>query len=174
MIATTSSVNKAEILKQYGADHVISYRKDPHWGETARKLSPNGEGVEHILEVGGEGTMTQSLRVIKMEGVISVIGVLTGLKPKDNIMETLSRLCTIRGVYVGSREQMEDMVKEMEKRDIHPVVDEAVFTLEEVKEAYMYMVSSKNISRAMESTSILTALQQWAQKHIGKVGIKIE
>jgi D-arabinose 1-dehydrogenase-like Zn-dependent alcohol dehydrogenase len=109
---------------------------------TARKLTPNGEGVEHVIEVGGEGTMTQSLHAIKMEGVISIIGLLGGANPKDNIMETLARVCTIRGVYVGSREQMEEMVAAMEEHDIHPVVDDKVFTLEQAKEAYEYMVSS--------------------------------
>ncbi|KAK4038483.1 alcohol dehydrogenase [Parachaetomium inaequale] len=153
VIATTSSAEKADVLKRLGADHVINYREDPNWGETARRLTPNGEGVEHVIEVGGEGTMTQSLHAIKMEGVISIIGLLSGANPKDNIMETLSRLCTIRGVYVGSREQMEEMVAAMEEHDIHPVVDDKVFTLEQAKEAYEYM---------------------WAQKHFGKVAIKIE
>ncbi|KAK4096225.1 alcohol dehydrogenase-like protein [Parathielavia hyrcaniae] len=153
VIATTSSAEKAEILKKLGADHVLNYREDPNWGETARKLTPGGEGVEHVIEVGGEGTMTQSLAAIKMEGVISVIGLLTGAKPKDNIMDTLARVCTVRGVYVGSHEQMEDMVRAIEQHNIHPVVDETVFTLEKVREAYEYM---------------------WAQKHFGKIGIKIE
>ncbi|KAK4119768.1 alcohol dehydrogenase-like protein [Parathielavia appendiculata] len=153
VIATTSSAKKAETLKKLGADHVINYRENPNWGEAARKLTPNGEGVEHVIEVGGEGTMTQSLHAIKMEGVISVIGLLTGAKPKDNIMDTLARVCTVRGVYVGSREQLEEMVRAIEQHDIHPVVDETVFTLEKVREAYEYM---------------------WAQKHFGKIGIKIE
>ncbi|KAK4236500.1 putative zinc-type alcohol dehydrogenase-like protein yoga [Achaetomium macrosporum] len=153
VIATTSSAEKAEILKRLGADHVINYREDPNWGETARKLTPNGEGVEHVIEVGGEGTMTQSLRAIKMEGVISMIGVLTGTNPKESTMEALAKVCTIRGVYVGPREQLEEMVAEMEKHDIHPVMDKAAFTLDSVREAYDYM---------------------WAQKHFGKIGIKIE
>jgi NADPH:quinone reductase-like Zn-dependent oxidoreductase len=170
VIATTSSAAKAAILKKLGADHVINYREDPHWGETARKLTPNGEGVEHVIEVGGEGTMTQSLHAIKMEGVISVIGLLTGASPKDNIMETLSRLCTIRGVYVGSREQMEEMVRVIEEHDIHPVMDEKVFTLETAKQAYEYMVSSS----AECVVGLANLMWQWAQKHFGKVGIKIQ
>ncbi|KAK4136103.1 alcohol dehydrogenase-like protein [Trichocladium antarcticum] len=153
VIATTSSAEKAEIVKKLGADHVINYREDENWGETARKLSPRGEGVDHVIEVGGEKTMAQSLRAVKIEGVISLIGMLGGMKPKDNIMEVLARLCTIRGVYVGSREQLEDMVKEIEKHNIHPVIDKKVFTLETAKEAYEYML---------------------AQKHFGKIGIKIE
>ncbi|KAL2179537.1 alcohol dehydrogenase-like protein [Thermothelomyces heterothallicus CBS 202.75] len=153
VIATTSSAAKAEVLKKLGADHVINYREDPNWGETARKLTPGGAGVDHVIEVGGENTMTQSLRAIKYEGIISIIGMLGGFQPKDNIMEVLARLCTIRGVYVGSKAQMEEMVEAMEKHDIHPVVDDKVFTLDTAKEAYEHL---------------------WNQKHFGKVGIKIE
>jgi NADPH:quinone reductase-like Zn-dependent oxidoreductase len=141
VIATTSSAEKAEILKKLGADHVLNYREDPNWGEAARKLTPNGEGVDHIIEIGGEGTMTQSLRAIRMEGIISVIGLLSGTPPKENIIEALSRLCTVRGVYVGSKELFEEMVEVIEKHDIHPVLDKKTFTLETAKEAYEYMVS---------------------------------
>ncbi|KAK3302909.1 alcohol dehydrogenase-like protein [Chaetomium strumarium] len=153
VIATTSSAEKAEVLKKLGADHVINYREDPNWGETARKLTPNGEGVEHVIEVGGAGTMTQSLKAIKYEGVISIIGFLGGANPKESTLEALSHVCTIRGVYVGSKQQLEEMVAAIEQHDIHPVVDKTVFTLDKVKEAYDYM---------------------WEQKHFGKIGIKIE
>ncbi|KAL2268068.1 hypothetical protein VTJ83DRAFT_2914 [Remersonia thermophila] len=153
VIATTSSPAKAEVLRKLGADHVINYKTDPKWGETARALTPDGEGVHHVIEVGGEGTLTQSLAAVRMEGVISIIGLLTGANPKDSFMETLARVCTVRGVYVGSREQLEEMVAFMEEHEIRPVVDERVFTLEETKEAYEYM---------------------WAAKHFGKIGIKID
>jgi NADPH:quinone reductase-like Zn-dependent oxidoreductase len=59
-----------------GADHVINYKKDPNWGETARKLTPRQQGIDHIIEVGGPGTLDQSLKAIKYEGIISVIGFL--------------------------------------------------------------------------------------------------
>jgi len=142
VIATTSTAEKAEQLKKLGADYVINYVEDPKWGETARKLTPGGVGVDHVIEVGGAGTMTQSLECIKFEGIISIIGFLGGAAPKDNILETLSRICTVRGVYVGSRAQLEEMVAAIEANDIHPVVDQKVFTLETAREAYDYQVSS--------------------------------
>lgn len=153
VIATSSTAEKLETLKKLGADHVINYREDANWGETARNLTPGGEGVAHVIEVGGAGTVAQSLSAIKMEGVISIIGFLGGPKPKENILETLTRICTVRGVYVGSRTQLEDMCAAVEKHNIHPVVDKTIFSLEKAKEAYEYM---------------------WAKKHFGKVGIKIE
>lgn len=59
VIATTSSAKKAETLKKLGADHVINYKEDANWGETAKKLTSDGQGVTHILEVGGPTTMKQ-------------------------------------------------------------------------------------------------------------------
>lgn len=140
VIATTSSKEKAEVVKKLGADYVLNYKEDVNWGETARKLA-SGQGVDHIVEVGGEGTLEQSLKAIKFEGVISIIGFLGGAKPQSSIMECLNTICTTRGLLVGSREMMEDMVAAIEANDIHPVVDEKVFTLEETKDAYNYMVS---------------------------------
>lgn len=62
VIATTSSDEKAKRLEKLGADFVINYKKDPNWGETARNLSPGKHGVDHVIEVGGPGTMEQSLK----------------------------------------------------------------------------------------------------------------
>ena len=71
VIATTSSSQKADLLKKLGADHVINYKETPNWGEEAKKLSPGGLGCEHIVEVGGPTTLKQSLNAIKIDGVIS-------------------------------------------------------------------------------------------------------
>lgn len=140
MIATTSSAQKAETLKKLGADHVINYREDPEWGATAKKLTTNGEGADHVIEVGGESTMSQSLKVVKYGGIITIIGFLGGAKPKDNILETLNNVCTVRGIFVGSREQMEDMCRAIEANNIHPVVDKKVFKFDQTRDAYEYMV----------------------------------
>lgn len=145
MIATTSSAEKAEKLKKLGADHIINYKTDANWGETARKLTPDNVGVDHIVEVGGSGTLSQSLKCIKLEGVISVIGFLGGVDPKTQptLLEALTNICTVRGVYVGSKALMNDMIRAIEANNIRPVVDEKVFTLEQTREAYEYMVSSQ-------------------------------
>ena len=153
VISTTSSDAKVKILKDLGADHIINYKTDASWGETAKKLTPDGVGCAHILEVGGPNTMAQSLKAIRAEGVISVIGFLGGFsKEQPSFLEVLTNLCTVRGVMVGSRKQFEDMNEAIDANNIKPVVDEKVFGLEEVKEAYQYM---------------------WDQKHFGKLTIKI-
>lgn len=130
-------------MKQLGADHIINYKTQSNWGEVARSLTPDNVGVDHIVEVGGSGTLEQSFKCIKFEGVISIIGFVGGVDPKSQppVLATLSNICTVRGIYVGSKAMMNDMVKAIEANDIHPVVDEQVFTLEKTKEAYEYMVS---------------------------------
>lgn len=144
MIATTSSAEKAEKLKKLGADHVINYKTDPNWGETARRLTADNAGVDHIVEVGGRGTLKQSFKCIKFEGVVSIIGFLGGVDPKEQpgVLDALINICTVRGVYVGSKALMKDMIQAIEANNIHPVLDEKVFTLEQTKEAYEYMVST--------------------------------
>lgn len=152
VISTSSSAEKCETLKKLGADHVINYKEDPKWGETAKKLTA-GDGVDHVVEVGGAGTLEQSCAAIRFEGVISIIGFLSGQKTEITAVHALMHICTFRGVYVGSRQQLEEMISCIEANDLHPVVDDKVFTLEQAKEAYQFM---------------------WDKKHFGKIGIKIE
>jgi NADPH:quinone reductase-like Zn-dependent oxidoreductase len=140
-VATTSSAEKAEVLKKLGADHTIIYKDDKNWGKTARALTTDQAGFEHIIEVGGAETMSQSLDAVKLEGTITFIGLVTGIDPPDSMGETLKRVCTIRGIHVGSRAMMEDMMAGMEANSIQPVLDPKVFKLEELKEALTYLVS---------------------------------
>jgi len=154
VIATTSSDKKADVLKHLGADHVINYKSDEKWGETAKSLTRAGLGCAHILEVGGPKTMAQTLKAIKPEGVISIIGFLGGMsKDQPSFLECLNNMCTVRGVFVGSRLQFDAMNAAIDANGIKPVVDENVFNFEDLKEAYQYM---------------------WEQKHFGKVIVKVD
>jgi len=153
VIATTSSKEKCDVLKKLGAHHTINYREDTNWGETAKKLSPRGAGVDHVIEVGGPNTMAQSMKAIKMEGVISVIGFVGGGpgEKQPSTLDALTHMCTIRGILVGSKAQFNDMNAAIDANNIHPVVDKT-FPFEQAKKAYQY---------------------QWDQKHIGKVVIHL-
>ena len=109
-------------------------------------------GVDNIIEVGGAGTLAQSLKCIKFEGVISIIGFLGGVHREGQpiIQDTLSNICTVRGVYVGSKAMMNDMIRAIEVNNIHPVVDSQVFPLDKLREAYDYMVSCFAITPAID------------------------
>jgi NADPH:quinone reductase-like Zn-dependent oxidoreductase len=111
VIATTSSDSKARLLKNLGADHVINYKEEKDWGTKAKALTPNGEGVDNVVEVGGPLTIAQSLEATRLDGLISIIGFLAGgAEQCPSFMEILSRNVLVRGVLVGSRQQFEDMV----------------------------------------------------------------
>ncbi|KAF7554368.1 hypothetical protein G7Z17_g2982 [Cylindrodendrum hubeiense] len=153
VIATTSSSKKAEILERLGADHIINYRETPGWGPLAKDLT-GGVGVDLVVEVAGT-SMKQSIASLKLDGTISIIGSVGGeVKEQPGVLECWLNLCTARGVWVGSRLQMEEMCQAIEANPdkLRPVVDPKVFTLEQVKEAYEY---------------------QLAGKHQGKIGIEI-
>ncbi|KAK5165467.1 uncharacterized protein LTR77_008996 [Saxophila tyrrhenica] len=154
VIATTSSAEKGKKLKELGADHVVNYKEDQNWGETAKKLT-GGVGVQHVVEVSGPTSMKQSLKAIAIDGVISIIGFLGGGKAEDapGFLDTLMNICTVRGLLVGSRMQFEEMNRAIEANNIKPVVDSTVFKLDQTKDAYQYM---------------------WDQKHFGKLCISFE
>lgn len=125
-------------------DYVINYTRDPDWGSTARKLSPDGQGVDHIIEIGGAGTLHQSIKAVKFEGLISVIGAVANSDPSASVPSILDcwlHQCVVRGVGVGSRAMMEEMVDAVENNDIHPVLDEKTFSLKQAKEALKHFVS---------------------------------
>lgn len=146
VIATTSSSEKAELLKKLGADHIINYRETPEWGQKAKELA-DGLGVHHIIEVAGPKSMKQSIDAIRIEGLISIIGFVNGLeKDQPGFIECLFRLCTARGVLVGNRIQMEEMVAAIEANTekLRPVVDSKVFKLEELQEALKYQFAGKH------------------------------
>ncbi|KAK0389033.1 hypothetical protein NLU13_2609 [Sarocladium strictum] len=154
VIATTSSDEKAELLKKLGADHIINYRENAEWGKKAKELA-DGLGVHHVIEVAGPKSMAQSLEAIRMDGVITIIGFVGGFDAQQpGFIECLNRQCTTRGVLVGSRAMMEEMCAAIEANPekLKPVVDSKVFKLEELKEAMEY---------------------QWSGKHQGKVCIEV-
>ncbi|KAJ4031206.1 hypothetical protein NW761_013273 [Fusarium oxysporum] len=152
VVATTSSNDKVNALKKLGASHVINYRDTPNWGEAARALTPKGLGFDHILEIGGAASIAQSLKGIKLGGVITIIGFLTSSDKQPALMEALNHLCIVRGIFVGSKVQFEGMNRAIDSIKMKPVVESKIFSFEEVKEAYQY---------------------QWDRKNFGKVVVKI-
>ncbi|KAH8669455.1 hypothetical protein BGZ60DRAFT_538167 [Tricladium varicosporioides] len=155
VIATTSLDEKFALLKGLGADHIINYKKNQNWGQTAKDISVNGEGVDILLDIGGGNTLLQSFSSIKLGGVITVIGNLDGLNPIEwpSVLQALMHMCSIRAIAVGNRAQFYDMVKAIDANGIKPILDKHVFKFESMAEAYQYL---------------------WDQKHCGKIVIDIE
>ncbi len=144
-IITSSSDEKLERAKALGADEVINYRTNPDWDKAVKKMT-NGEGADHIVEVGGAETLTKAVRAVRIGGTISLIGVLSGAAGAFPLPLVLMRNVRIQGITVGSREGFVAMVKAMAQNEIHPVVDK-VFPFEQAKEALAFLKSGKHYGK---------------------------
>ena len=144
-ILISSSDEKLARAKELGADETINYKNNPKWEEEARQLT-NGEGVDRVIEVGGSGTMPRSLRAIRMAGVISVIGALSGGDPTVSPVPILMNSIRVQGIYVGSRAMFERMNRAVGLHSIKPVIDR-IFKWTEIREALRYMESQQHFGK---------------------------
>ncbi|EXJ76828.1 hypothetical protein A1O3_10473 [Capronia epimyces CBS 606.96] len=151
VIATTSSDTKVGLLKGLGAQHVVNYKTHSDWGARVRQLTPNQQGCDIILEVGGPRSVNQSLQAAKVGADIHMIGWLGGAgdDPGPTIWDVRQALCNIKSVVVGSRAQFEDMNKSIEAFKIKPAIDSSVFDLARLKEAYQYLIEAKHLGKVV-------------------------
>jgi NADPH:quinone reductase-like Zn-dependent oxidoreductase len=136
VIATSSSDAKLDRIKVLGADHLINYRTTPDWGSEAERLTG---GVDHVIEVGGAGTLAQSIAAVGYNGEISMIGVLSR-EGDTNPRNLMFKGASIRGIFVGSREMAVRLNTLVDAHGIKPVVDRC-FPFEQALDAYHYQSS---------------------------------
>ncbi|MEN6543422.1 NAD(P)-dependent alcohol dehydrogenase [Parvibaculum sp.] len=145
VIITSSSDEKLERAKALGADLTINYKKTPDWSSEARKLT-RGRGVDHVVEVGGADTLSQSIMAARIGGHVAVIGILSGVVKDVNVAAIFSQNLRITGISVGSRAHFEDMVRAIEVNDIHPVIDKR-YPLEEACAAFTTMAGASHFGK---------------------------
>src|SRR3984957_2492354 len=145
VIATSSSEEKLEKLKRLGADAVINYKAVPDWGQKAKDLT-DGRGVDHVIEVGGPGTLTQSITACRTGGHIALIGVLTGFAGEVSIPALFTNQIRISGISIGSRADQEDMIRAITANRLKPVIDRR-FLLQEIVAAFKYYESQKHFGK---------------------------
>ena len=146
VIATSSDDQKLERMRTRGARHGVNYRETPAWGERVRDLA-GGEGVDVVIEVGGQGTLEQSCRAVRPGGTIALIGTLAGPAPV-NLTPVLLRNIRVQGVTVGSREMFERMNQAISWWQIRPVIDR-IFPFEDAPRAYHHLVSGQHIGKVV-------------------------
>ena len=134
VIATSSSDDKLARMRSLGADHLINYRQTPEWGEQVRRLT-GGRGVDHVVEVGGPGTLAQSITACRIGGHIALIGVLTGAAGPVPTAAMMIRQQRLHGLVVGSRRHQQDFVRALNVTGIRPQIDR-VFALDDIAEAF--------------------------------------
>jgi len=147
VIAISSSDQKLARAKQLGAAEGINYLAVADWHKQAKALTGK-VGVDHVLEVGGSGTLERSLQAVRVGGRISVIGVLTGKEGPVSLIPILMQNVRLQGVLVGSREDFAAMNRAFALHQLRPVVDR-VFEFGQARAAFEHLASGKHFGKVV-------------------------
>ncbi|MBV6492355.1 MAG: alcohol dehydrogenase [Turneriella sp.] len=151
VIATSSSNEKLKRAGDLGADFFINYKEKPDWAKEVRKITKM-RGADHIVEVGGAGTLEQSIRAVRMDGVISLIGVLAGSSKELNLLPILMQNVRMQGVLVGGREGFEAMCTAVSETQMKPAVDK-IFGFSELPDALRYLKTGSHFGKVVVGLS---------------------
>jgi NADPH:quinone reductase-like Zn-dependent oxidoreductase len=145
VIATSSRDDRLARALELGASDGIHYRETPEWGNRAKELT-GGEGVDLVVEVGGAGTLEQSLRALRFAGTITLIGNLAGLDAQLKLSLVFMQRIRLLGIFVGHRESFEAMNRAIALHRMRPVIDQ-VFPLEETRAAFERMAAGGHFGK---------------------------
>lgn len=141
----SSSDAKLERAAAMGADHRVNYNTVPDWASAVQGYT-NGRGADVVVELGGAQTLSQALKAIRVDGIISVIGVLSGRDATISISDILQRHARIHGITVGHREDMLAMSAAIDLHKIKPVID-GTYGFDDVKGAYAALPEGKHFGK---------------------------
>ncbi|KAF7369874.1 Alcohol dehydrogenase superfamily protein [Mycena sanguinolenta] len=153
VIATSSSDEKLKIATKLGAKHVINYKTTPHWSAEILEIT-NGEGVDHVVEVGGNSTLARSIQAVKQGGSIALVGALGGfgnaVPTTDIVWPCIFKEVKIRGISIGSVVQFKNMNKLISANPdtTRPVIDK-IFGFDELKAAYVHLESQAHVGKVV-------------------------
>lgn len=142
---TSSSDAKLDRARTLGADFCINYRTTPEWGAVIKDWA-GGRGVDHVVEVGGPGTLAQSIEAVRVGGHISLIGVLTGGAGEVPTAALMSKQARLQGLIVGSRREQQEFVRALDAGGIKPVIDRR-FPLEQLADAFRYETGGEHFGK---------------------------
>ncbi|HLA95786.1 MAG TPA: NAD(P)-dependent alcohol dehydrogenase, partial [Pyrinomonadaceae bacterium] len=146
VIATSGSEEKIEKLKNLGADETINYKTREDWDKAVMELTGK-VGVDHVIEVGGAGTIGRSLNSVRVAGHVALIGALSGGAGVDPV-SVFMRSVRLQGVFTGSRSMFADMNKAISVNKLKPVIDR-VFEFGQAREALEYMQSGSHFGKVV-------------------------
>lgn len=145
IIVTSKSDAKLAQAARLGATHGINYVRSPDWDHAVPDLT-DGIGVDHVLDIGGAGTINQSIAAVRYEGIVSIVGLVGGLHAKIDLGSIFLKNIRIDGVETGSREMLESMMAFMNRHRIRPVVDR-VFDLEDAPAAFRHLEGGAHLGK---------------------------
>ena len=131
---------------------MLNYRTQPHWGSEAKKLTPDGRGVDHVVDVGGQTTLAESIDAVRLDGLITSAGFIAGNSadtPGPDALSALWRLYVMRGILLGTKSMLEDMAAWIGEKGVKPAVDYVVFSLEDAKKAYERLERQEHFSKVI-------------------------
>lgn len=146
VIATSSSDAKLERLKSLGADHLINYAETPEWARAARD-AVGGRGLDLVVEVGGAGTLEQSVKAVRLGGAIALIGVLSGANHEFRLPLVVTRKIRLEGVTCGSYEQFDAMLRAIAQNGLRPALDDTRFGLDDLPAAFAHMRAGEHFGK---------------------------
>ncbi len=144
VIATSSSDEKLRHAREWGADETINYRREPRWQDKVRLLTA-GRGVDHVVEVGGAGTLVQSIAATRPGGIVSLIGLLAGGQTIDPWI-IAGAGAIVRGIMVGSRATFLQMNTALAHHELHPIIDRT-FGFDEAPSALRHLRRGEHIGK---------------------------
>jgi len=145
VIATSSSDAKLERMRALGADELINYKDVPEWGVKALELT-GGQGVDCVVEIGGAGTLDQSMTASRVGGHVAMIGVLAGFAGPVQTAMLMFKNLRVQGLTVGSRAMQLDMIAGIEANGIKPVID-SHFPLAALADAFRHQASNQHFGK---------------------------
>ncbi|WP_137871772.1 NAD(P)-dependent alcohol dehydrogenase [Sphingopyxis sp. 2PD] len=145
VIATSSSDAKLARLKALGADELINYKEVPAWGAKALELT-GGRGVDTVVEIGGAGTLDQSMMATRVGGHVALIGVLAGFAGPVQTALLMAKNLRVQGLTVGSRQQQLDMIAGIEANGIRPVISDH-FPLDRLADAFRHQAANAHFGK---------------------------
>jgi NADPH:quinone reductase-like Zn-dependent oxidoreductase len=152
VIVTSSSDEKLERARRLGAWATVNYKTTPEWDAEVWRISEK-RGVDHVVEVGGPGTLGKSMNSVAASGQIALIGVLTGFgAPDASLFPIVARNVRLDGIYVGSRADFEALNAFLTEHQIHPIIDR-VFPFNEAREAFTHLRSGAHFGKVVIAVS---------------------
>ncbi|KAJ5238526.1 hypothetical protein N7468_003145 [Penicillium chermesinum] len=148
VVATTSSEEKAMKLRALGAKHVVNYRTNKAWGEEARGFTPGGRGFDSVIEVTGNEGLRQSFASVRIDGIITLVGMVgdSGTEAVP-LLESFFHGAIVRPILASSRTQFQEVVRFVDEKQIVPAIDDVVFELAQVKDAYRRLEEKQHFSK---------------------------
>ena len=148
VIATSSSNEKIERLRSLGADETVNYREVENWDKAVIEMT-GGRGVDHVVEVGGAGTLARSINAVRVNGHIAMVGALDA-NGSFNHVPVFMKAIRLQGIFIGSKAMFEAMNRAVEFHKLVPVVDR-VFPFGELPDALRYMESGAHVGKIVIS-----------------------